>query len=214
MDLLKDVEKYNKRHRRKKYRQRLVTMLGCIVVFCTTYAMILPAITLEKEVYCELKEHTHTRDCYVQLTDETSEQNNENTVSDGDNQVDTHDTVSDGDNQVDAHDTVSDGDNQTDAHDTVSDNDNQEITEYALTCTEEEGENHEHTFLCYGNWELVCEQEEHVHKLICYSDVTADIETAEDWEAAFADLELTGEWSQDILAIAKTQLGYIESTQN
>ena len=201
MDLLKDVEKYNKRHRRKKYRQRLVTMLGCIVVFCTTYALILPAITLEKEVYCELEEHTHTRDCYVQLTDETSGQNNENTVSGGDNQVNTHDTVSDGDNQTDSHGTVSDGDNQ-------------EIKEYALTCNEEEGENHAHTFLCYGNWELVCEQEEHAHQLICYSDVTADVETAEDWEAAFADLELTGEWSQDILAIAKTQLGYMESTQN
>jgi len=39
-------------------------VLACIVVFCTTYALILPAITLEKSA-CEKTEHTHTADCYT-----------------------------------------------------------------------------------------------------------------------------------------------------
>ena len=45
----------------------MVSALGCVVVFCTTYALILPAITMEKNG-CSLTEHTHTADCYTQVT--------------------------------------------------------------------------------------------------------------------------------------------------
>ena len=40
------------------------------------------------------------------------------------------------------------------------------------------------------------------------------METAEQWEQTFAGLTLTGNWRQDTLAIAETQLGYAESTKN
>ena len=40
------------------------------------------------------------------------------------------------------------------------------------------------------------------------------METAEQWEQTFAGLTLTGDWRQDTLAIAETQLGYAESTKN
>ena len=53
----------------KKHRkgwQTLVRMLVLCVVFCTTYAMILPAITLEQNS-CGLTEHTHTDACYMQI---------------------------------------------------------------------------------------------------------------------------------------------------
>lgn len=83
-----------------------------------------------------------------------------------------------------------------------------------LTCHLEEGEGHRHTELCYGTWLLVCEQEEHTHTAACYSDPEADVETREQWEQTFADVRLTGDWRQDVLAIAKTQLGYTESTRN
>ncbi|MGE9942084.1 Cna B-type domain-containing protein [Bariatricus sp. SGI.161] len=39
-------------------------MLGCAVVFCTTYVLILPAITLDKGSICGLEEHEHTDSCY------------------------------------------------------------------------------------------------------------------------------------------------------
>ena len=45
----KDVEKYNKAHKRKKRWYQIMTFLAAVVVFCTTYALILPAITLETE---------------------------------------------------------------------------------------------------------------------------------------------------------------------
>lgn len=37
------------------------------MVFCTTYALILPAITMEKTP-CEIPEHTHTEACYSRVT--------------------------------------------------------------------------------------------------------------------------------------------------
>ena len=40
------------------------------------------------------------------------------------------------------------------------------------------------------------------------------METAELWEQTFAGVTLTGNWRQDTLAIAETQLGYAESTKN
>ncbi|MGM9684428.1 MAG: hypothetical protein ACI3XQ_12595, partial [Eubacteriales bacterium] len=83
-----------------------------------------------------------------------------------------------------------------------------------LTCGLAESEEHRHSALCYGTWTLVCTQEEHTHSAICYADPTADVETAKVWERTIAGAKLTGEWRQDLLAIARTQLGYTESTKN
>ena len=65
-DVLRGAEKYTKVHKRKRLRHRVVTVLAGVVVFCTTYALILPAITLEKQ--CDIPEHTHTDACYAQVT--------------------------------------------------------------------------------------------------------------------------------------------------
>lgn len=64
---LQGAEKYMKAHIRKKRWYRVVTCLACVVVFCTTYALILPAITLEN-TGCEIPEHTHVQECYTQVT--------------------------------------------------------------------------------------------------------------------------------------------------
>lgn len=70
-DVLRDAEKYTRVHKRKRFRHRVVTVLASAVVFCTTYALILPAITLEKQ--CEIPEHTHTEACYA-LPEETGQE--------------------------------------------------------------------------------------------------------------------------------------------
>lgn len=41
--------------------------LACVVVFVTTYALILPAITMSEETYCGQEEHTHTAECYEKV---------------------------------------------------------------------------------------------------------------------------------------------------
>ena len=55
--------------RRRRLWTKVVSVLGCVVVFCTTYALILPAITAEKTT-CGLEEHTHTEECYAPLPEE------------------------------------------------------------------------------------------------------------------------------------------------
>ena len=406
-DVLRGAEKYTKVHKRKRLRHRVVTVLAGVVVFCTTYALILPAITLEKQ--CDIPEHTHTDACYAQVTSvekrvpvcsaETLEIHRHTADccdADGnprcgyaDFVVHSHDSRCYDETgnlwcplpEIEAHRHTADcyalpeehthaegcytsvrgnlvcGEHvHTDAcyaetpelacgleeseehqHDencyktsrklTCSiDSDHQhtdacyeweqvlscdlptepaEDAQPVLVCTKPEivlhrhtsdcfdadgklicGQTqilehrhsdacfetvaepvdtgtltctdtaHVHTARCYGTWELVCGQEEHTHSeactqneqeetvfcgkdnhthgeacrdengelvcgteehthsLACYADPGADVETAELWERTFAGVTLTGNWRQDTLAIAETQLGYAESTKN
>lgn len=62
------AEGYAKRRRQKRWWLRAVSGLACAVVFCTVYALILPAITMERKAQCGQEEHTHTEACYTQVT--------------------------------------------------------------------------------------------------------------------------------------------------
>ncbi len=66
--LLWQLAEYANKHRKKSRWQRIVTVMACVVVFCTTYALILPAITMEKTYECGKEEHTHTEECYTKVT--------------------------------------------------------------------------------------------------------------------------------------------------
>lgn len=59
------MESYEAKFARRKRFQRVVSMLCCICVFITTYALILPAITMEAEADCGFEEHTHDDGCYA-----------------------------------------------------------------------------------------------------------------------------------------------------
>lgn len=48
----------------KRWQKAVVTM-AAVVVFCTTYALILPAITMGAKTYCGMEEHHHDEGCYV-----------------------------------------------------------------------------------------------------------------------------------------------------
>ena len=53
----------NDKARLKRWR-KIMMCLSCIVVFCTVYVLILPAITLERKTTCGQEEHSHTEACY------------------------------------------------------------------------------------------------------------------------------------------------------
>ena len=72
---------------------------------------------------------------------------------------------------------------------------------------------HHHTDACYEEV-LTCPLPEHHHTVACLSDTSADVETPEEWQAANADAVITGEWNEDLLSVAKTQLGYEQSEKN
>ena len=70
--LTKAAAYFSKMSRRQTWRV-VVGCLACAVVFITTYALILPAITLENSKY-EPDGHTHTEDCYqIVKTDPVTE---------------------------------------------------------------------------------------------------------------------------------------------
>ena len=60
------AQRYTTRRRQWKRWQKVVSVLGCLVVFCTTYALIIPAITQERETFCGMEEHIHGKDCKAQ----------------------------------------------------------------------------------------------------------------------------------------------------
>ena len=72
---------------------------------------------------------------------------------------------------------------------------------------------HTHDEACQ-NAETTCELAEHVHSISCYSDVSADVETQLDWQSMFDDYPYTGNLQNDLVGIARTQVGYQESTRN
>ena len=60
-DYIRKVLKDKVRLRRWR---KVMLCLSCIVVFCTVYVLILPAITLERKTTCGQEEHIHAEECY------------------------------------------------------------------------------------------------------------------------------------------------------
>ena len=76
-----------------------------------------------------------------------------------------------------------------------------------------DAQEHIHTESCYAPPALICELEEHEHTLACYSNPAADLESPSAWEATLPDT-LTGIYTEDLLTVARSQLGYTESSRN
>lgn len=221
MRISQKAESFRKNRIRRHAWQRVVFGAACVVVFCTVHALILPAITMEEDVFCGVEEHTHLESCYEQRLVCTLEEGVEPhthdescyeiqstltcTLLEEDGHAHTEDCY-DPENPEVLTCTLE----QTPGH-THTEECYQE--ESVLICTLEEGvEPHTHGEECYESV-LTCEIEEHTHSLLCYSDPDADVEKRSQWERTLPD-NLTGDWAQDIVAIAQSQLGYSESSKN
>ncbi|MCI8660188.1 MAG: Cna B-type domain-containing protein [Lachnospiraceae bacterium] len=60
-------ERLLREQRRWKRWQKVVSVMAAMVVFCTAYALILPALTMGAKTYCGQEEHHHSEDCFVLL---------------------------------------------------------------------------------------------------------------------------------------------------
>ncbi len=300
------AEKYTTKNRLRRIWQKLVQVMACIVVFCTTYALILPAITQEKAPKCGLAEHSHTEACYQisshalictlpeqaphvhteacyqaahvhtdecfrmergalvctlaeapahthtaecripQLTCELPENH---VHGDGCWQESPACTKQLDEGHIHGPGcmgtvrtlicTVPERHVHGDgcytlqlvcaAEETAGHTHGDSCyaweqvsvcsspTEQVLICALPETPGHTHTDSCFSTGEtavLSCGLEAHSHSLACASDPKADLESAVIWEKSIASAKLTGNWSQDVVAIARTQLGYVESTDN
>ena len=72
---------------------------------------------------------------------------------------------------------------------------------------------HKHSAACYSDGKLVCGLSEHTHTLECYSDRSA-VENDAVWRHSVSKAMITGRWNEDLVAVAKTQIGYCESSRN
>ena len=233
-DALQQTSKYAKAHQRKRRWYKAVSCLAAVVVFCTTYALILPAITMEQDAKCGIPEHVHDESCYIVVSEPHVHDESCYELVGGHAHTDDCYTLQRG--ELICGQEEREGHHHTDACYTETN---------TLVCGLEESDGHQHTDECYA-WEQVltcgqeesegqlvltcnleegevtttisdtpvCGLEEHTHTLACYSDPAADVETAQIWERAIKNVELTGDWREDVIAIAKTQLGYQESAKN
>ena len=218
--LLHQAAKFKLQNRKHKRWQKAVSILACIVVFCTVYALILPALTAEGTPHCGIEEHTHTDECYENRlicgkeegegahthTDEcyTQEQTLICGLEEGEG-AHTHTEEC-----YDEEGNLICGLEENEGHQHTEEC---YQTENILTCDQEESEGHQHTAECYEQV-LACGKEEHAHSLTCYSDPNADVEDADTWQNSVSSVSLTGNWGSDLAAIAQTQIGYRESTSN
>lgn len=197
--LPKKIQSYREEHSRVRRWSKLVTILACVVVFCTTYALILPAVTMTSETYCGKEAHTHTEECYEReliCTLGSDEDIHEHTDACYEPRL----VLACGHEEGPEHT------HTTDCY----------RMESVLVCTEGEGASgagtHQHRDTCYKET-LICGMEEHQHTLLCYSNPEADLETADIWDRTLP-AALSGNWADDLIAVAESQLGYHESTNN
>lgn len=305
------AEPYAAQNRLRRIWRKIVRVMACIVVFCTTYAMILPAITKENKLLCGLPEHTHTQHCYAEGTVQTlicTESGGHVHTDDCYEIIPEQPAHSHGDGcyttqrgalictmQEQAghtHDESCYGQvltcpvpenhihtercwkETTACSESVSSGHIHgpgcmkpvrtlvcEIPEghthaegcfaRQCICSIPEAPGHSHEDGCYAQErvlrcglaeletaipaqrklictdtsehihnedcfrrELTCGFQAHTHTLSCRSDPRADLENPAVWEKSMAAAELTGEWAHDVVTIARTQLGYRESSRN
>lgn len=227
--LPKKAQNYIKEHLREKRWKQVVTVLACVVVFCTTYALILPALTMTGDTYCGKDAHQHSDECYEKVLICGKEENETAAAAAHTHTDDCYTTQrvlscgqeesaghTHGDACYDADGNLVCGQEESVGH-THTEACYQE--ERVLTCKQgeddasEESEGHVHTDACYEK-KLICQKEEHEHSLICYSNPDADVESASVWSRSVSKADLTGNWADDLVAVAQTQLDYEESTNN
>lgn len=173
-----ELMRKNGRHRRWR---RAFSGMAAVVVFITTYMLILPAITMENQAICGMAEHTHTDACYeMQLVctqeetpegadvhvhgPECYEQQQVLTCTKQEGEGHTH---------TDACYGYVCGQEESAGH-THTDACYTEVTHRELTCTEPESAGHSHGEGCYdADGNLVCTEAEstgHTHGDSCYTE--------------------------------------------
>lgn len=62
--LLRKIRQILRDRKTRRFFTRFISTLAAVVVFVTTYALVLPAITMEAEAQCGMEAHQHSDECY------------------------------------------------------------------------------------------------------------------------------------------------------
>lgn len=230
---LQQAVNYNRARKRKKLWYQIVSCMAAVVVFITAYALMLPAITEKTETFCGLDEHHHDESCYTTVNACLTHEHDEGCTEIQKKLICPLEEITPhvhNEQCYSVHETLVCTTEESEAH---THDDSCFCLTQELICTTAETEGHIHGDACYTEettiicdldaehvhvdacnvYQLTCGKEEHTHSLQCRSDPSADVETAEVWERNLPK-QLDGSYASDLLAVAKSQLGYRESERN
>lgn len=192
----------------KRVWHRCVTALSCLVVFCTTYALILPAVALEHDkttFYCEKEEHQHTDECNHSKDPLCGQEESE--TKPGHTHGDECYEIRVVENQICGLEENENHQHNEQCFETIE--------EKNLICTQEEApeeKGHSHSANCYLSVDPVCGKEEHTHSRECESNKALK-ETKDEWENSIPK-KLDEDLSKRIVQVADSQLKYKEVLEN
>lgn len=151
-----NVEEYTKARLRRNRQHKVMIFLACVVVLCTVYVLIRPAITMERK--CNIPEHTHSLACYTQVTSvpKTMPVCNAERLNIHQHTRDCYD--------ADGNLICGYADFVVHRHDSACYDENKN-----LWCPLPEIEVHEHTESCYAQTETVTQQT-HTHTQECFDE--------------------------------------------
>lgn len=170
-----------KDHKKRQMWYRIVTTLAVVVVFVTTYMLILPAITMENKAECGITEHKHDANCYSShyekekelacTTDSLGVHKHTDACYDAEHKL----ICGYADFVIHEHD-ASCYDKDGNLVCTIPEHKLHQHTpecyqmQKQLVCTQEESVGHTHTPECYTKQQgaLICGKEEHTHGEGCY----------------------------------------------
>lgn len=224
------------RSRKRKHHiwKRIVAGLACMVVFTTTYMLILPALTLEHKTYCGMEEHIHDEKCYEEQLVCGLEEGETGHIH-NDECYEEREVLVCGKKETEAHVHTEKCVKEKKTLNCEEDHEHTDdcyLMEEENVCGLEEGEAahthdagcyetkqvfkckqkesaepHTHIESCYGK-AAVCGKAEHKHSKSCFVDNEAEEEIKHDWVQVAENVKLSGELNKDVLAVARTQLGY------
>lgn len=186
----------HKKFRLNSKKLATVFLISAFIVSVVVFWWLkLVGITVTGEAFCGLTEHTHTENCYViELVCELEE-----------TPISTLPSV-----QVTEK---ADPDTAEAEQSGETTEDTNETTEAEATTETVTAKAHTHTIDCYTSI-LICKEKAHTHTNECFPDNTADVETVSDWLSTIAEVDITNDIPENLVAIAMTQLGYEESERN
>ena len=210
------VNRYEKKHRDFRHYAMIVAVLALVVFVGVNWRLHDKGISMTSDYQCGLKEHKHTADCYKKVLicgKEETDGSEGHTHTDACYKEEKKLTCDKEEHKhnADCYDEegnlICDKEEHTHSEDCYT-------TDKKQICGKEESKTvkaHHHTDACYKK-ELVCKLKEHTHTAACYSNENADVEDKSDWEATIPIL--SGNWAEDIVSVAESQIGYEESTAN
>lgn len=234
------VKKFMKTHAKSRMRrQKIVSVLvalSIVVSGSVFWSLKMTGVTLTGNAVCAMQEHVHSEECYGRVLVCNQAEGETHTHTDECYNIERALSCAEqehvhGDGCYETREVLTCTQAESDEHHHSKENGCYEtqrvlvcnVPEHVhgdacyteqrvLVCGKSEGEAHVHTDACYEE-QLICGIEEHTHTADCYADSTADVETASVWERTLPK-KLTGNWVDDLIAVAESQLGYKESAVN